>query len=359
MSKIVLGITTYNRSSILEKSIISLRNSNLPDNCVIRVYDDYSKEFSADDLKKLIPEVALINVQKSNVGSDCNIWTMYNNFVKTYQSGDILINCDSDLIYSENWIQNALPLFDKTDGVMSVFNSPTHGIEGSDQGELIEKKDIGSAGTVFSWEVLNKIIEKFNEPFHGSFDYAWCRYLRENGIRILCTKKSLVQHIGIVGYNSDLSKFDYGMEFDVSTLKNGQVINDILEDISKNQVDIKRRFWYALFPFERVKSGEKIVIYGAGDVARDYLQQVYLNGYCNVVAVIDGKRAGTTIVVSDECKIVAKSPDFLKETDLYDKIVLGVREAETARSIKKDISNLNKGLIDKVVFAGEGRVLHL
>ena len=356
---IVLGITTYNRLEVLQKSIVSLRNSKLPENCVIRVYDDCSTDFTREDLWKLIPEAEDIIVQNQNVGSDSNIWSMYRDFVKRNNKGDIFVNCDSDLIYSVNWLQEALLLFDRTDGVMSVFNSSTHDVLDDGNDDLIQKKDIGSAGTFFSWDVLDAIIKKYPVMFQGSFDYAWCRYLGEQGIRLLCSKMSLVQHIGINGYNSDLSKFDYGMGFDVSTVDNGQIINDVLENMSKSQSDKKRRFWYALFPFEQIKKGERVVLFGAGDVAHDYIQQIHTNNYCSIVAIIDNKYAGTERKIVEGEKVEVMPASFLKNHDLYDKIVISVREYNTAKSIIESISNIEKNLTKKAVFAGEGRFIHI
>ena len=42
-----------------------------------------------------------------------------------------------------------------------------------------------------------------------------------------------------------------------------------------------------LFPFEKIPQGSRIVIYGAGDVGQEYLQQMRITGYCEVVAFID------------------------------------------------------------------------
>ena len=42
-----------------------------------------------------------------------------------------------------------------------------------------------------------------------------------------------------------------------------------------------------LFPFEKIPQGTKILIYGAGDVGQEYLQQMMMTGYCEVVGFID------------------------------------------------------------------------
>lgn len=42
-----------------------------------------------------------------------------------------------------------------------------------------------------------------------------------------------------------------------------------------------------LFPYEKIPSGSKILIYGAGDLGQDYLLQMQITNYCEVVAVAD------------------------------------------------------------------------
>lgn len=42
-----------------------------------------------------------------------------------------------------------------------------------------------------------------------------------------------------------------------------------------------------LFPYEKISNGSRILIYGAGDVGQEYLQQMLLTKYCKVLGFID------------------------------------------------------------------------
>ena len=42
-----------------------------------------------------------------------------------------------------------------------------------------------------------------------------------------------------------------------------------------------------LFPYEKIPLGSRIVIYGAGDVGQEYLNQVLMTGYAEVVCFLD------------------------------------------------------------------------
>lgn len=86
-----------------------------------------------------------------------------------------------------------------------------------------------------------------------------------------------------------------------------------------------------LFPFDKVKKGSNIIIYGMGLAGRQYLEQVRTLEYCNVVALADrdaSKFAGT------EYHVVP--PDELSRYD-FDYIVVAAIYEDTAKSILQDL----------------------
>jgi hypothetical protein len=42
-----------------------------------------------------------------------------------------------------------------------------------------------------------------------------------------------------------------------------------------------------LFPFDKVKKGNRVIFYGAGLVCKDYLQQVLALNWCNILFIVD------------------------------------------------------------------------
>ncbi len=86
-----------------------------------------------------------------------------------------------------------------------------------------------------------------------------------------------------------------------------------------------------LFPFDKVKKGSDIVIYGMGFVGRQYLEQVRALGYCNVVALVDrdaSKFAQTEyhVVTLDDL------PQYI-----FDYIVVAAAFSDIAESIMQDL----------------------
>ena len=74
-----------------------------------------------------------------------------------------------------------------------------------------------------------------------------------------------------------------------------------------------RRNWIAQFPFHKIQPGARIVIYGYGDVGKDYQQQIENGNFCKLVAIVadDHENYDRTIL----------PPEKLSELE-YDGIVI-------------------------------------
>ena len=42
-----------------------------------------------------------------------------------------------------------------------------------------------------------------------------------------------------------------------------------------------------LFPFEKVRKGARVLIYGAGEMGQAYVRQLLITGYCKVIGMLD------------------------------------------------------------------------
>lgn len=238
---ITIGITTYNRLSILKKMAQSLYESNLIYPYNIRVYDDLSTEFSIDELSSMFPHATTIHRHRSNIGPDKNMYYMYKDFLLS--DDQYFFNADADLIFSKKWMELSIELLKNTDGVLSIFNTKNH-LSVAKKNSLCEKMDIGAAGTLFKREHIQKIVDHFKtrENDIHVFDWQWNKFLNENGVRLYSTEMSLVQHIGFDGNNSSKCNFDYGSGFIVDSLNNGQILNDLFEEyIMASTQDCKRK----------------------------------------------------------------------------------------------------------------------
>lgn len=235
--KTIIGITTWNRKKTLQLSVKSLQHAELA-GCEVRIYDDASDEYDISFLKKVMPG-ARVRRNKRRLGADGNMINMYEDFVKS--DGDLLINADADLLYRADFVSEAVRLLEQTDGVLSLFNTANHIVK-AECGELVEKYDIGAAGTVFRRDVLVGALDKIKSALNEreQADWTWSRVLRESGCRIMVAKASLVQHIGLRGVWSSGQSFDYGEGFIVDEV-NGQLLNEVVLEISNGVTARMRR----------------------------------------------------------------------------------------------------------------------
>jgi hypothetical protein len=228
---VTIGITTYNRLETLKITASSLYQSDISIPHNIRIYDDNSTEFGKDELEKLFPTAASIRVNTKNMKSDQNIFGMYEDFLAT--PDEYLFNADSDLIYRKNFLVAALELVKKTSGILTLFNAASHPVYREIDNDLCLKKTIGSAGTLFHRSRVEEVV-KYIHPQKDtrSLDWRFSNFFDGNDIPVYCVKKSLVQHIGYSGQNSFYC-FDYGKNYTVESVEQGQIINDILEDYAR------------------------------------------------------------------------------------------------------------------------------
>ena len=85
-----------------------------------------------------------------------------------------------------------------------------------------------------------------------------------------------------------------------------------------------------LFPFELVKPGSRVIIYGAGDVCRQFLAQLEVASYCKVVAVVDRN----TDYRSEAVRLI--TPGHMQE-ETYDAVIIAINEAHIVEAVRKDL----------------------
>ena len=238
--KITIGIPTYNRKETLEIMANSLYASDLSVKPNIKVYDDKSTTIDKAFLKQLFPDAVSITVNSENLKSDKNIFSVYQDFLNS--DDDYFFNADSDIIFHPNWLSLALKHIENTDGILTLFNANSHEAYTKVDDVFCLKKHIGAAGTLFTRERVAQILEHFKRADDvKNFDWQWCAYFQQKGIRIFCLNDSLVQHIGYNGQNSN-SYFDVGLGYKVQTATQGQIINDVLvKSISNIRLKAQKR----------------------------------------------------------------------------------------------------------------------
>ena len=212
---LTLGITTFNRRTVLEIVAHSLRQVDHLDRAQILVLDDCSQEYDAAFLQGLFPGARVFRAQRNSGGPDHAMHRLFEHFVQN--ASGYLLNLDSDLLASRHLVERCLRIIEGDLGasqpsLYSLFNAPRHRACGSD-GPFLIKTTVGAAGTLWRRDLLADVLA--NVPVSRSFDWDWSAYLTRRGVPIRVTQASYVQHIGRIGQHSrSFSGMDHGENFD-------------------------------------------------------------------------------------------------------------------------------------------------
>lgn len=96
-----------------------------------------------------------------------------------------------------------------------------------------------------------------------------------------------------------------------------------------------------LFPFEKVEKGERVVIYGNGNVGRQFIAQVKQTDYCRIVAVCDRKVKDGIVAINELKNLV------------FDKIVIAIASEKTGEKVEADL--INEGILKDAIVRMTGR----
>jgi glycosyltransferase involved in cell wall biosynthesis len=219
--KIALGVPTFNRSQLVELHARSLCAARLPLDTIIIVVDDASTEYGVDYLEPLFPKGSEIRRRARNSGAaDYAVRNVMENLLAT--DADAVMLLDSDMLVADDFLEVGAQLLPYSDGILSLFNTPSHPAYGS-RGPFVLKKTIGSAGALWRRDVAEKTFSSVRPGM--KWDWRFCAFLVDSGYEICVTRNSLVQHLGFAaGENSSLRSGDYGVGFSDSTIRAGYAV---------------------------------------------------------------------------------------------------------------------------------------
>lgn len=234
MNRVILCLTTYNRYEILKQSLDSLNKTNFPENCYLFIKDDCSTDERVINLLNTYK----FNVKRSmtfnpeNLGCDLNVLScMEQGFT---QETDYVFVLDSDAYYHPEWLNKNIELLEKENniGMAGTFNMEKHEVL-EDKGDYVIKKSIGG----FSVAVHRKIFE--NIPKEIEWDWKATRICKELGYKILATKESYSEHLGIIGTHASVENNKLG-----GRTSNFVGDNDLVDNIRAEAKDneIKEKF---------------------------------------------------------------------------------------------------------------------
>jgi len=210
----IVNLLTYNRSDILKESMDSLAKHVTPE--ILHVIDDCSTENTEDILMKYQLNMCF-NQNKINLGVQANNKGRLNNML--YDHEEFVYLTDSDVLYSskfESELQKLKSVMerDKTILVGTLFNCTTRGHSNSIirnyNEDYVVKKTCGGVSMLIRVEDFKNAIERYSNI---DWDWAVGFYADYTNKKIIATKQSFIEHIGIIGVNSAWNDYDKATDF--------------------------------------------------------------------------------------------------------------------------------------------------
>ena len=255
--KYTLGMATYNRPEYLKETFDSLLASDLSFAKDIIIFDDCSTdgrtlEIIENFISKTKIEVRFYKTEK-NTGANRTTFMIA---FEAFKNNDLLIMLGSDSKFHRNWLielDNLKAICDKNYinwGYLTVFNTPVHKTMYQIDENICLKRDIGSFASMFQKDIFKQLSEDAELMKVGkSWDWLYGYKCDQLNKLILSTKKTYVQHTGIVGTNSTVKCCDIGEGFEEHNnklydiiivtpfYKREKLFKSFLQSLQKNKTD--------------------------------------------------------------------------------------------------------------------------
>lgn len=105
-------------------------------------------------------------------------------------------------------------------------------------------------------------------------------------------------------------------------------------DLEGNSLEINEKRYYHIFPFGRVLSSSEIIIWGAGEIGREYVQQLERTGYCRIKYIVDINWAN----MMEKERSIFPPEKIAEETEPT--VVIANADVKTAMKIREEVKRL-------------------
>lgn len=216
--QIGLVMTTYNRPDYLERCLASLAQSRFSQTLLLLVDD------ASDDLRTLemirafnpptIPVLKAFRQQKEGCAMYENLRYGWDLLCSQYEC-TYLANLDPDTIVRKEWLSKIHALYEqqRVNGslILTGFNAHQHPILRTSQ-QYYHKKSLGGLNFFFDVSLYEQIVC----PSLVGIDWDWrvVAAMDKQKYPILCTRPSVIQHIGREGFWSGKhGVYDFAIDY--------------------------------------------------------------------------------------------------------------------------------------------------
>ena len=194
-------VTVKNRVSYVKLSAESLRWLNIQEHADVDVFYGESDEYGIDDVHQWFSFAEIHSIEAKSPDDACR--NSFEHFFH-HHSHEVVINLDSDALLHPSWFSFLEKNLDKSDGVLSLYNSaaPYHVSFACDE-LTCQKNTTGALGIVITRHVLADVLDKVEGGI--DFDWRFCKFFQDTNRKIIVPANSLIFHYGRVGAHGDSS----------------------------------------------------------------------------------------------------------------------------------------------------------
>jgi len=224
-------------------------------NATLLILDDCSETIDHAITLNYFPDAIIHRTDSSTGRADYAIGRLWKLFLQ--YDFEYLVNIDSDMIVCRDLIFDLNRMTTETEGIFSLFNTPAHKAT-KIWANWVEKESFGSAGTVIRRDIVERILTAV--PISKSWDWDWCKWLRTQGVTLVATRESQVQHLGLAsGQNTTAHNMgDFGERFnDYNESNISSAIESVVEVIKQLQNRINKHEELMIKMVEVISSGQK------------------------------------------------------------------------------------------------------
>lgn len=216
--QIGLVMTTYNRPDYLERSLASLSQSRLEQTLLLLVDDGSDDERTLELIHAFnphsFPVLKAFRLQKEGCAMYENLRYGWELLREQYNCA-YLTNLDPDTIVRKEWLSKIHTLYEheRANGPLIVtgFNAHQHPILATSQ-QYYYKKSLGGLNLFFDVSLYEQLVR----PTLVGIDWDWrvVAAMDKENYRILCTRPSVIQHIGREGFWSGKhGVYDFAIDY--------------------------------------------------------------------------------------------------------------------------------------------------
>ena len=219
-----LVISTYNRPYYLWKTLRCLKKTLHARNVVIVVVDDASKSRITLNLisrlaRSNLAVTTIIKQEHEGCGIRDSLRTGWDFLLKNH-SPRYLCNIDSDVLMKPGWLEKIQNLYICQRALLGPllvtgFNADNHPVL-EEREDYVIKETIGGLNMFFDVDFYQETIRPnlfFDAGNQPGWDWKVVHAIHKKGYPILCTRPSVLQHIGRYGFFSRPSHYDQASDY--------------------------------------------------------------------------------------------------------------------------------------------------